>query len=155
MRRSPFVLPSLLLFTACPQPEPTIDDEACEHLADGPASAIPAVASGEDPMIGDDHTRYDITLVPGASGHEGSVRFAAAEAGDHVFFLDADVPLEVRDASGAVIAIEEKRTSGLACPELGARVVVPLGVGTVSLRFGPTAASVVRVVVELDGDHAE
>ena len=155
MRRSLFVLPSLLLFTACPQPEPTIDDEACEHLVEGPSSPVLAVASGDGPLIGDDHTRYDITLVAAGNGHEGAVRFAAAEAGDYVFFLDADVPLEVRDASGGVIDAEESRTSGLLCPELGARIVVPLGVGTAQLRFGPTAASVVRVVVELDGDHAE
>lgn len=148
-------LATLFLLTACPEPEPTLDDEACEHLAGGPAVAVTAAATGDGPLIGEEHTRYDVALVPVTGGNGGAVRFASAEAGDHVFFLGAGVPLAVVDGSGQTVTPEETRTTGLACAEQKARVVVPLGVGTYHLRFGPTTESEVRVVVEREGGHAE
>jgi hypothetical protein len=146
----------VLFLTGCPEAEPSGDEEACEHLAEGPATAVTAVASGVGPLIDDDHRRYDVALVAVDGGNGGEVRFASAEAGDYVFFLDADVSLAVTDVDGSPVALEASETASATCPEtIRARHHVELGVGTYSLRFGPTEQSSVGVVVEAHAhEHA-
>jgi len=147
------VLFSASLLLACPQPVPTPEDEACEHLAEGPASAVTAVATGEGPFIADDHRRYDVSLVPVAGGNGGRVRFAADEAGDFLFFTSAEVTLAFTDAAGSPVEIEETVTGSTVCTEIGAQTVIPLAVGTYHLELGPTAETTVSLVVEHGGEH--
>lgn len=138
--------------------EENINAEGCEHLAEGPSAAVSAAntTSGTvpPPAISNDHKRYDIALVGDTSGEQvGVVTFAPGEATDFVFFLSADVPLAIEDASGAAVAVEDKQTSIPECTEVKARHQVELDVGTYYLRFGPTAEASVNVVVEEAGGH--
>lgn len=146
----------LLLLTACGEPPPSGDAEACEHLADGPSVAVTAAASGEGGAISDDHRRYDITLPATTGGFGGRVHFAAEEAGDFVFFFNRTVSAAYRAATdGAATAVEDRQTSGLSCAEIGQRDVVPLAVGTWVLDIGPTDSAELSVVVEnaAEGAH--
>jgi len=127
------------------------DVEGCEHLKEGPASAVTATASTSGaPAVSNDHKRYDITLPAGTGGNVGSVSFASAKASDYVLFVGADVPVKVTGSSGDV-AFEETAKASEQCTEVKGRHVVPLGVGTYTLTFGPTTQSSVSLVIE---EHA-
>ena len=124
------------------------DVEGCEHLKEGPASAVTATASTSGaPAVSNDHKRYDITLPAGTGGNVGSVSFASAKASDYVLFLGADVPVKVTGSSGDV-AFEESAKASEQCTEVKGRYVVPLGVGTYTLTFGPTTQTSVSLVIE-------
>ena len=145
------LMSTALLATACgddEEPEENVDVEGCEHLKEGPAVAVTATTTGTPPAVGNDHRRYDITLVDGAGGKTGTVSFAATEATDYVFFTGVNVPLVVRNSSGAEVEIEESTTSSTQCTDIKGRHVVPLTVGTHTLTFGPTSAATVPLVVE-------
>jgi hypothetical protein len=140
--------------SSCTTSSPPID-EACEHLTEGPASAVSAVEAGDGPLIADDHRRYDVALVPVTTGYGGRVRFSAHESGDFIFHLGVNVPVRFTDASGTSVLPEKSEMASTSCPALQARHVVPLAVGTFHLEFGPSSASAVSVVVEPGGAHAE
>ena len=124
------------------------DVEGCEHLKEGPASAVTATAATSGaPAVSNDHKRYDITLPAGTGGNVGSVSFASAKASDYVLFLGADVPVKVTGSSGDV-AFEETAKASEQCTEVKGRHVVPLGVGTYTLTFGPTTQTSVSLVIE-------
>src|SRR5687767_9944608 len=123
-----------LFLSACP-PAENVNDEGCEHMTEGPAMAVTAVATGDGPLVADDHRRYDVTLVPVTGGNGGRVRFAAAAAGDFIFFLDKAVPFSIQDSSGGAVAIEESLTSIAECTEVRARHTAELLVGTSHLIF--------------------
>ncbi|MFY0568840.1 hypothetical protein ACN28E_34150 [Archangium lansingense] len=125
------------------------DVEGCEHLQEGPNSAVTATASASGaPAVSNDHKRYDITLPAGSGGNVGSVSFAVAEASDYVFFLGSNVPLKVTNASGQEVEFEESATKSDQCTEVKGRYVAPLQVGTHTLTFGPTSESSVSLVIE-------
>lgn len=143
------LMSTALLTTACGEDEKeNVDVEGCEHLQEGPATAVTATTTGTPPAVGSDHRRYDITLVDGTGGKTGSVSFAAAEATDYVIFTGADVAVTVRDSSGAQVAIEESTKSSAECTDIKGRHVVPMTVGTHTLTFGPTTAASVSIVIE-------
>lgn len=160
MKTIPFILLALLA-SACGDDhsdELGVDQEGCEHLAEGPATPVTAsaIADSSAPAVADDHMRYDITLVDDGGGQNvGSVSFAAAEAGDYVLFLGQDVPVAVADSTNQPIDIEASASSSEACPEIRGRHVVELGVGTHFFTFGPTSESAVQLVIEPDGEHEE
>ncbi len=131
------------------------DVEGCEHLKEGPSAAVTATAATSGaPAVSNDHKRYDITLPAGTGGNNvGSVSFASGEATDYVLFLGADVPVKVTGSSGDV-AFEETAKTSEECTEVKGRHVVPLGVGTYTLTFGPTTQSSVSLVIE-ETSHAE
>jgi hypothetical protein len=146
------VLLSSVLFVGCGDEE-SADVEGCEHLKDGPASTVNAIAATTGaPEVKADHRRYDITLVDVTGGKGGTVSFAAAEAIDYVIFASADVPVAIKNASGATVAIEETVKSSTECAEIKARHTVPMTVGTHTITFGPTTATSVSIVVE-EGAH--
>lgn len=128
--------------------EESADVEGCEHLQEGPSTAVTATLTGTPPAVDDDHRRYDITLVDGTGGKTGSVSFAAAEATDYIIFTSADVALTVTNSSGAEVEIEESAKSSSECTEVKGRHVVPMSVGTYRLTFGPTTAASVNIVIE-------
>lgn len=125
------------------------DVEGCEHLQEGPSSVVTATAATSGaPSVSNDHKRYDITLPAGTGGNVGSVSFASGEATDYVLFLGADVPVKVTNSSGQEVAFEETAKTSEECTEVKGRHVVPLGVGTYTLTFGPTTQGSVSLVIE-------
>ena len=127
---------------------------ACLHAANGPATAVTAVAFGEasPPDVSSGHTRYDITLVPGDGGMGADAAYAADEATDFVFFLGRDVPHAFLDAGGEPVVPEHTEPVD-ACTELAVHSLVELGIGTIRLRIGPTEADTVSLVVEEAAGH--
>ncbi|AGC44715.1 hypothetical protein MYSTI_03403 [Myxococcus stipitatus DSM 14675] len=147
-----FLMSTALLTAACGDdtspPEENVDTEGCEHLREGPSTAITATTSGTPPSVANNHRRYDITLVDGVGGKSGSVSFAASEATDYVLYTSADVAVAISDSSGAAVAIEESAKSSPSCTDIKGRHVVPLKVGTYRFTFGPTTAASVNLVIE-------
>jgi hypothetical protein len=137
--------------------EESIDVEGCEHLIEGPEVAVTATAETDGaPAVGDDHMRYDVTLVEVDGGNGGSVAFDADEASDFIFFLSADVDMTITDSEGAEVAIEESASSSPECEEIRGRHVAELEVGTNYLTFGPTDEAELSVVIEhADHEHEE
>ncbi len=133
-------------------PGDELDEEGCEHLADGPAVSVTATATASGaPAIDADHQRYDIQLTPITGGKGGYVTFAADDEADFVFFLGANVPVTFRDAQDQEVEPEASATSSTTCTEIKGRYVVPLEVGMYTLSFGPTTEDQVSVVVEEAG----
>lgn len=137
--------------------EGSADAEGCAHLQKGPGAEVTATATASGaPAVSNDHKRYDITLVEVNGEKVGSVSFASSEATDYIFYLSADVRFSVADSSGNAVDIEESATSSAACDDIKGRHVVPLGVGTYTLSFGPTSVASVSLVAEAhehDHDH--
>jgi len=128
--------------------EENIDEEGCEHLTQGPFVNVTAGAALDvtAPAIAADHKAYNVAL---ADGKVGYVSFASSKEGDIVLFLDRDVAVAVSDAKSTAVAIEESSKSSAACKDIAGRHVVPLGVGTYYIAFGPvTGATAFQVVVE-------
>lgn len=125
------------------------DVEGCEHLEGGPFVAVTAEATLGDaaPSVADDHRAYTVTLPAGDIGH---VKFAVAEAGDYLFFLDQ--PVDVEFSAGAVITPEQSTTSSPACATIRGRHLVPLGVGTTFLRLSSATIDAVNLVIEPSAD---
>jgi hypothetical protein len=143
------VLLSAALSLGCGGEEETADTEGCEHLQEGPSSAINASASGTGaPAVSNDHRRYDIALTAVTGGKGGSVSFAAAEAIDYILFTSADVAVTVKDGSGQTVSAEESVKTSSECTDVKGRHTYPLGVGTYTLTFGPTTADSVSLVIE-------
>lgn len=143
------VVSIVMLTLGCSDKHPSFEEEGCEHLKEGPSAAVTA-ASGADsaPAVAGDHKRYDVTLIDVGGGKGGFVKFAAAQAVDFVFFLDANVPLEFLDATNMAVAPEASATSSTVCAEIKGRHLVPLEVGTYVLKLGPTTLTSVGIVVE-------
>jgi hypothetical protein len=126
-----------------------LDVEGCEHLEEGPYEAVTATAdTASAPEVADDHTSYTVTLPVATAGNAGFVRFAADEAGDFIFFLDADVDVELTDADGAVVTPEESATSSDACDTIRGKHTVELEVATYFLELSSPTIDEVNVVIE-------
>jgi len=129
--------------------EENVDVEGCEHLQEGPSTAVTATAATAGaPAVKDDHRRYDVTLVDVTGGKGGSVTFAAAEEGDYVLFTSADVQVAITDANGQAVAPEASVKSSTECTEIKGRHTIPMKVGTHTLTFGPTTQTSVSLVIE-------
>lgn len=130
--------------------------EACEHLQEGPSSSHTAGTDFDGaPDISEPHLRHDVSLIEIVDGNGGSVAYAAGEAGELYVFLSADIPLAVYDSSGSPIAIAASEQGSELCDEVAARHLVGVEVGTYELRFGPTEATEVSVVIEPASEAAE
>jgi hypothetical protein len=137
-----------------------LDPEAdgCEHMIEGPSEAVTAVAdmAADAPDIGEHHIRWEITLVDdGAGMFGGYVDLVVEEAGESVFFGDADIQLTLRDAAGNEVPLHDADDSITACTEVVASNTYELGVGTYQLELGPSTESTFRVVVIPAGEHTE
>lgn len=127
----------------------TVEDDACEHMIEGPEVAITAVAVGGDaPTVADTHTRYDITI----DGGSGIVLVEIAEESEMHFFFSAGVDLTVTDASDAEIAAEETIATVAECDEVAEGAAYDLGVGTYTLTIETTETEVSMVPVP-GGEH--
>lgn len=132
--------------------EPTLEEDACEHLQETASTAVTAsLSSNGAPAIDSDHVRYDVTLVANTAGW---VSYASAEAADYAFFLDADVPVAFFDGSGTALPVEASGTTSTACAEIAASHLLEVPVGTVNVRLGPTTVAEVGIVV-LEAAHED
>ncbi|MCB9538303.1 MAG: hypothetical protein H6704_18795 [Myxococcales bacterium] len=130
----------------------TLADEACEHTTEGPYRDVTATVDAADgPVASFEHTGVRIALVDVMGGKGGFVTFESAEAADFTFFLSANVPLTLQDATGAPVAIEDTADVD-ACAEVAVQYTAELEVGTYRLSFGPTEATTVTLVAEAAGE---
>ena len=128
-----------------------LDKEGCEHLQKGPFVDLTAGADAKSAAtVKADHKAYRVAL---SAGKAGFVSFAAADKGDHVFFLDQNTKAEFQDDKGKAITVEKTETSVTACAEVKAKLTVDLAAaGTYYLKLGPvTVDSTVTLVVEQGG----
>lgn len=153
--------------TPLPSPAPSVpplhhtneaEQEACEHLPGGPAAAVTAtLGEALAPEVKADHKRYDVNFVAGQGGNTGTVRFNSPEAVEWSFIMNKNVPIMVRDAAGVALPIVETKTSSTFCGDIKAAHILLLGVGPVTVQFGPTAETSVGLVIEEshpdEGDH--
>ena len=154
MKRFSAVLLSAALLVGCA--EETLDNDACEHLQEGPASAITASANTAGaPAVSNDHRRYDISLIDGTGGKGGSVSFAVTRANDYTLFLTGEVPVNLRDANGQRIEVTASGTGSSDCSEVKRRHLFALEVGTYSITLGPTTESSVSLVIVEAGQKHE
>jgi len=128
------------------------EEEACEHMADGPASSVTA---GADSMLATDtdadawtHKRVDLTLSAGTDGFEGFLTFEATEAGDYLFFVDGDASLTVAGAS------PESSAAVSTCSEVAQVHTFELEVGEHVVGVASTIETV-RLVVEHSSEHSD
>jgi hypothetical protein len=131
-----------------------VDEEGCEHLAQGPFKDVTAGAdSASAAEIKADHSAYRVTLAAGAAGF---VKYAADAKGDHVLFVDADLALEVQDDQNMALTLEESVKSVTACTVVKGKHTFELpAVGTYFFRLGPpSAAGKVTVVLE-EASHGD
>lgn len=126
-------------------------EEACEHTKEGPFQDVTATAAADGaPSATFEHTAVRITLV--AEGNDntqnvGYVTYQADEAAEFAFFLSAEVPMEITDANGAAVEIEESADVA-ECGEVAKQHNADLEVGTYTLKIGPTTETTVSLVVE-------
>lgn len=146
-------LVSLALACGGVEPGPSPDAELCEHLQEGPATAVTAAASN-GPAVSNDHRRYDVTLAASGGQYGGQVSFAVASQGEFMFALNKDVPVAFANAGGGTVAPELVEKSSTECTDIKAKYLVPLDVGTYTLTFGPTAETTVGMVIE-ETAHAD
>ncbi len=134
--------------------EHDVEEELCEHMAEGPADAVTAGADlAGAPDISTAHRRYDLALIDdGNNMFIGSASFAADEEGELIIAFNTDVPVAFFDGDGTSIAIEDTEIGSEACDEVGVIHTIDVEVGTVEFRFGPTDATEVQIVVE-EGAH--
>jgi hypothetical protein len=125
--------------------------EACEHMVDGPNENHTATLAAPFPTVNTEHTRHDVTLVDDAGEYRGTVQYEVSAEADYLVFLDRDVPLAFFDSSGNALAVEQSEPVD-ECEDVVIVKHVPLAVGTVELRFGPTTESTVRLVIEAGGE---
>jgi hypothetical protein len=134
------------------------EDEACDHMIDGPGLAATAVAdmTADAPDAGEHSVRWDVALAAGAGGmYGGYVDLVVEEAGITDLYLDVDVPVKVWDASGNEVMVHHAQTSFTLCTEVSVGLGYQLGVGTYLVGFGPTTEEAVSMVVVLEGEHTE
>ena len=127
-----------------------LDEEGCEHLEGGPFVTVTAGADQASAAeVKADHHAYTITLT---ADQAGFVKFAADAAGDHVVFLDADVPFAVEGSGGTRLTIEESLTTIGACTTVKGKHTFELpAVGLYFFQLGPTATAEVKLVIEEAG----
>lgn len=148
----------MLLVAACgdEQIEASPEDDACEHMIEGPSQSLTAAAldaTSNIPVVDETHTRFDITLLDIDGTNAGKVDLAIAEAGEHILFLNAAVSLSVTDSTGSGVAAEAMQGDIAACNEVGASYTFDLGVGTYTLDFESTQQGLVQLVIIPAGEH--
>ena len=161
MRLSFCLIAGLLAFAGCDDHDDEhghggetlgLGAEACEHTNEGPFVDVDATLDTTDaPSLAFPHTATRVAIADADAKHY--VRFNADEAGEYIFFVSADVPVEILDNDGNLIEIEA--TGGVdECAEVVAQHTVDLTVGSVLVAFGPTSEGTLSVVVEHhEGEH--
>ena len=158
MRLSFLSVPPLLL-AACANEraaEPTLGTDACEHFSNGPERAATAGASAPSAVdASEEHSRWDLIL-PGTEGqHEGFVKVAIGEAGEHVFFFDGAVGVAMTDANGAAVSPASNATSDADCATVRVVLTFELEVGSYTLTIDGAEPEVSLVWFGTADEHGE
>lgn len=131
--------------------EENINEEACEHMQEGPAVAVVATASAQGaPDVSQSHRRYDMTL---DNTTQSMVSFAASHASEYTFFLSANVLFTVHNDQGTEVEIEHTENPFAACADVAVSHTLDLQVGTHLLHLGPSASVVGLVVEQAEHEH--
>jgi hypothetical protein len=137
--------------------EDQINEEGCEHMAEGPSESVTATASleGTQTDISTAHTRFDISLVEDNGQYKGFVTYDASEEGELFLFLNANIPTQVsRLSDGSAVEIEETDEAFSLCDAVSVLHVLDVEIGTLAIEFGPTSETEVHAVAELlTGEH--
>ena len=133
--------------------EESIEAEACEHMAEGPATAVTAGATeaeATDTSVDDwEHKRVDITLNDNGDGtFSGYVTYEAAEAAEYVFFTSGELTLQIDGAT------EESSAAVDECTDVLNGLTFDLEVGE-RIVFISASTETVSIVAEEGGDHED
>lgn len=153
-----FGFATLALAAGCSDDDPShneehaIDEHACIHFNDDtPISATET--DSEAPDISAAHTGFLVTL-PSGDTPGGFVSYAAGEDAEYGFFVSDGVALEIYDANGNEVAVEEQESGSGTCGITDV-FIFDLEVGTydvfVNPEAGVTSASI--VVEEVAHEH--
>jgi hypothetical protein len=151
------LLAALPLAFACTPPEENADagpdplnEEACEHMADGPFVDLDASADGTNLAdMSDDHTAYRIATADIGDGNRGgSVSFESSEETNHTFWLDSHFDLKFIGSDDSEAMIVKSVHAVDECEEVMMFHTVMLGVGTYTVEIGPTQSETVTLVWE-------
>ncbi|MCA9564850.1 MAG: hypothetical protein KC561_15240, partial [Myxococcales bacterium] len=134
-------------------------EEGCEHMADdnatNPIEASEFARTGSVPMLSAEHVRNDVTLPASGQSFAGYVELEADEDSEFILFIDSDVTIEITNASGNPVEIEETEMDVTECSEVAVFHVVDLEVGTYTVFLGPNDVANVSIVVEESGHEHE
>ncbi len=130
--------------------EHSAEEEACEHLEDGPSVAITAADSvtNNPPNALVEHTRADIDFSGAAVG---VVALEATEEGEFLLFMNSVETPTAATAAGDAVALTPITTT---CASALSAFELDLEVGTTFLTFDPAPASI-QLIVEHAGEHDE
>ncbi len=120
----------------------------CIHFGAGPAKVVTlAVASDAAPDLTIEHHLHDLTFVDLQGGQKGGDGvWKVADKGEYLVMLSDDVPVVLLDKDGQVASVEKTLTKPVAgCAAAALGHLYDLTLGTWTLRFGPTAASGVKM----------
>lgn len=132
--------------------ETDLETAFCEILANGPEVDVAATESADGaPEAFMEDSAVEVGLVAGDPDFSGYVSFTTDESGSYAIGLSDDVPMEVMDADGASISLDQS-IDGAACADLAVRHTVSLELGTYTLYFGPTELDEVSLVAEESDD---
>jgi len=124
-------------------------DDACEHMEKGPPVGVTAtVSETAAPTIKNDDKRYDVALVNYLSEKGGFVKFSAASAKEYAFYVNNNVPLTFKNASGNFVGLHASEKPFAACTDVVASYTYSLTSGVTSIEIGPTSETLVSFVVE-------
>ena len=129
-------------------------EEGCEHLQQGPATAVTAGAEATGAPAGYfEHQRVDVTLADdGNGGFEGYLTLNIPAAGEAVFVLDPTTTLGL-SAGGTAITAESSEDNPSECAAASRLVIFDVGVGEhilhVQSAAGSTASAEVSYVLEV------
>ena len=130
---------------------PDQDTEGCAHLQKGPFVDLAAGAdAAAAPAVKADHRAYRVAL---SANKAGFVAYAAADGGDHLFFLDRKIAILFLDDKGKAVSPEKSEATIKACAEVKSKQTVDLpAAGTYYLQLGPELAdATVTLVIEPAG----
>jgi Putative metal-binding motif len=128
---------------------PAIVDHTCFHARLGPFKSATVSASGapSSDNLNDTHTYFAIAMTS-ASGKVGTLPYTPARSGRWAFYVQYDVPIEVRDGNGTALEVIHADTVP-GCPFLArVEVVLLTAATTYQVALGPTVASEVGLVIE-------
>jgi len=134
----------------CVELGPPLVDHSCFHGRHGPYGSVLATsgsaALANTPSVDEVHTYYTVTLAPGEGA--SAVTYRPIDTSEYAIFTQPNVPLAVLDEAGAEVAVVLEHATP-SCEHLTSARVVPLTRGRrYRVVLGPTATSVVGLVIE-------
>lgn len=126
------------------------NEEACEHMKNGPSTTITAGASADQATDTShdawEHKRVDLTLVADGDNFVGFVKYEAETAGDYLFFANGESSVKIAgEGAEASAAVSE-------CSDVSRVDTFELEVGEHVVEITSSSQNV-QLVVEIAGGH--